>query len=74
MKSTRNQVETHMEMQKLMNCLILDISMDQRNETVLLTIVNWLHNLFGSNMKKPWNYHNDCHHAKQERQKVTYFI
>ena len=66
-----NQVETQMGMQNLMNCFVLDVSMDQRSETVLLTIVKWLHNLCGSSMKKPWNDHSDYHHAKEERQKVT---
>ena len=60
MKSIINKVETEMGMQNLINCFILDVNIDQSNETVSLTVISWLLNLFGPDMiQKPWNYYDD---------------
>ena len=59
-KKVINEVEQKMDMSALAKCFVLDISINQKSDTVSLLVIDWILNLFGPNLvQKPWNYHND---------------
>lgn len=53
-------IEQKMNVASLLNSFVLDININQESDTVSLTIISWMLNLFGPDMvQKPWNYYND---------------
>ena len=53
-------IEQKINVASLLNSFVLDININQESDTVSLTIISWMLNLFGPDMvQKPWNYYND---------------
>ena len=59
-KKVTATIEQKMNVASLLNSFVLDININQESDTVSLTIISWMLNLFGPDMvQKPWNYYND---------------
>ena len=55
-----NKIEQSIGMTNIFAGFLVDVSIDQRQETVSLSALSWALNLFGPEMlSKPWNYHSD---------------
>ena len=55
-----NQIEVSMDMDNLFKGFLLDVNLNKNSETLSLTFLTWVLNLFGpSFIQKPWNYHKD---------------
>ena len=53
-------IEDSMGMSNIFSGFLVDINIDQKQDTISLSAVSWMLNLFGPDMtQKPWNYHND---------------
>lgn len=54
MKSIINKIESEMGMQNLLSCFVLDPSINQSSDSVSLSVISWMLNLFGPDMvQKP---------------------
>ena len=75
MKEVVAGVEQKMDINHLLNCFVMEVNINQPADTVSITIISWMLNLFGPDMvQKPWNYYGDfVTTMKKENRKVHLF-
>ena len=75
MKKCIMEVEQKMDMTALAKCFVLDININQQSDTVSLSVINWILNLFGPDLvQKPWNYHSDFQTMLKKMGKVIHLF
>jgi len=75
-ESVVNQIEVSIDiMDNLFEGFLLDVSLNKNSETLSLTFLTWILNLFGpSFIQKPWNYHKDSVTFMKKKEKEVFLF
>ena len=75
MSNIVKNIEEKMGQANIFSGFMLDVGLDKKQDTVSLSAVSWLLNLFGPDMiQKPWNYNKDFNAFMDRRGKKVYLL